>query len=369
MQTRGFTDFIVHHFIYYNFRDYKAEFLLPILQERHECKLQGKQVEAEILKLIANGNFGYNAIQSTNYSTTKIIHEAGYNKSTATWRRPENMQSISVIGVIDLNLRTRASKIKKKGLETVLAEEAEEEEESKAKPKKPKYQLLLSVMISGQTKYIRNTIAQAVSTLSNSKMVILRSVHAILVCLDPRLFEICYMDTDSCLISTTFPRIEQCVLPHKLELWRQLDILADETSPHSCHGKMKLEGVYCHAYFKGIKIYRLLNEWKDDGSEGGSAHSDSVYTRCKGVSMARARTMTNAVFTDNTKPVVTQRHGLGGAHTYEITLFYETKQLAMPFNLKRFQIDNVHTAPIGVVLPSKFKLQHEGENIVVVGQN
>ncbi len=61
---------------------------------------------------------------------------------------------------------------------------------------KYKYSFLYSMVVSGVGKQIKNCIPRGVAVLSNSKTIILSQVSTMLNCLDPKLTEICYMDTD-----------------------------------------------------------------------------------------------------------------------------------------------------------------------------
>ena len=84
-----------------------------------------------------------------------------------------------------------------------------------------RYSFLYSMVSSGVTKKIRNCISKAVAILSNSKTIILGHVNFLLECLDPRLAQLCYMDTDSCIFSFTHPSLEDNLLPEKRERWAE----------------------------------------------------------------------------------------------------------------------------------------------------
>jgi hypothetical protein len=71
-------------------------------------------------------------------------------------------------------------------------------------------------MVSSRvTKKIQNLIPKAVAILSNSKTIILGHIIFLLECLDPRLVQLCYMDTDSCIFSFTHTLLAENLLPEK----------------------------------------------------------------------------------------------------------------------------------------------------------
>jgi hypothetical protein len=210
-----------------------------------------------------------------------------------------------------------------------------------------RYSFLYSMVSSGVTKKIRNCIAKAVAILSNSKTIILGHVNFLLECLDPRLAQLCYMDTDSCIFSFTHPSLEDNLLPEKREKWIEGNIIADETGETSCHGKLKLEGTFRVGLFKALKIYRLFTTSQFQEEQ----KNKSCYTRCKGVNRNIAQVIPNAVFDkESVETVVVHRSCLRPSRTGEMLIAHECKSLAAPFNLKRHvHSDGIHTFPISYV--------------------
>jgi hypothetical protein len=115
-----------------------------------------------------------------------------------------------------------------------------------------RYSFLFSIAVSGICKKIKNSIPNAVATLSNSKTIILSHIHWMLECLDPALAELCYIDTDSCIWSFTHPQLEDNLQADKIDKWHSLNIIADEQGQLSCHGKLKLEGTFKAGFFKAF---------------------------------------------------------------------------------------------------------------------
>ena len=210
-----------------------------------------------------------------------------------------------------------------------------------------RYSFLYSMVSSGVTKKIRNCIPKAVAILSNSKTIILGHVNFLLECLDPRLAELCYMDTDSCIFSFTHPLLEDNLLPEKREAWLAGDIIADENGEKSCHGKLKLEGTFRVGFFKALKIYRLFSSREFNQEQ----KNKTCYTRCKGVNRNIAKVIPNSTFDkDAVDKVVVHRSCLRPSRTGEMLIAHECKSLAAPFNLKRrVYEDGIHTFPISYV--------------------
>jgi hypothetical protein len=204
-----------------------------------------------------------------------------------------------------------------------------------------KFNFLLSVVKSGEQKQIKNFLPGAVSILSNSKKLFLDHINAMLKCLDSGLAELTYIDTDSVLFSTTYPDLNDCIRPELKELWLEADVLADQTSELSVHGKMKLEGTFRLGHFKTLKIYRLFNEDEAAGFV-------QAYTQCKGVNRRVALRLPDLAFdSEDLSRIVVHRTALRPTRTGEMTLANEAKTLARPFNLKRFTtLDSIHTLPI-----------------------
>jgi len=222
---------------------------------------------------------------------------------------------------------------------------------------KYKYSFLYSMVVSGVGKQIKNCIPRGVAVLSNSKTIILSHVSTMLNCLDPKLAEICYMDTDSCIFSLTHENIEDNLLAEKKEEWKLLDIIADESGDKTCHGKMKLEGTFKVGLFKALKIYRLFSssEFEKERKE------KTCYTRCKGVNRYIATLIPNSVFDQQRlNQVVVHRSCLRPSRTGEMLIAHECKSLAAPFNLKRHVTsDGLHTFPISFV-PDEDMIEDHG---------
>lgn len=128
-------------------------------------------------------------------------------------------------------------------------------------------------------------------------------------------------------------------MPRKKELFYRNDILADEKSITSFHGKLKCEGVYKGGRFRTIKIYRLYSD-------------NDLYTRCKGVNRLQADNLPNCTFDNSNLSINTiERHALRPTAAGEMCIMHESRSLACPMNLKRYVMpDGVHTIPISLAI-------------------
>ena len=230
---------------------------------------------------------------------------------------------------------------------TVLSKKGGDHNYCQKKRSKYVYDFLYSVVSSGEHKAIKNCLPKAVAILSNSKVIFLSHINTMLTCLDPKKAEICYTDTDSCIFSMTHKNLEDNLRDDKRAEWKEASILADENGPLSCHGKMKLEGVFTAGLFKALKIYRLFS----DTNFNQEFVDKTCYTRCKGVNRNIAKIVPNSVFhRDFLGQVVVHRSCLRPSRTGEMLIAHEAKSLARPFNIKRFVAnDGLHTFPISYI--------------------
>ena len=231
-----------------------------------------------------------------------------------------------------------------------VIENALQQQEKEKPPSKEKYNyhFLYSLTLSGKEKPIVNNLPGAVAVLSNSKKIFLGHINNMLICSDPRLVELCYIDTDSCIFSMTYPNWEDCLMTDQLERWNRSQVMADESGTVSCHGQMKCEGVYNGGLFKTLKIYRLFGS----GCYPSPATAD-FYTRCKGVNRHLAEKLKNSDFdveTGDKKSTVVTRTCLRPTASGQILMTKESRSLSMALNFKRKVTSNgVHTFPISFV--------------------
>ena len=201
------------------------------------------------------------------------------------------------------------------------------------------YHFLYALTLSSGDKDIVNNLPGAVAVLSNSKRIFLGHINNMLVCSDPRLTELCYIDTDSCIFSMTYQNWDDCLLDSQVEKWNASRVMADESAEQSCHGQMKCEGLYSGGLFKTLKIYRLFDQ------------SEEIYTRCKGVNRHLAEQLTNSDFdSESAVAAVVTRTCLRPSASGQILMTKESRSLSNAVNFKRKVTANgVHSFPISFV--------------------
>lgn len=344
ISNRGFWNFTVTHFLEYKFVTHSKAFLEPLLQERHSAKLRKDHVSAECLKLICNGSYGYNALESSNYNTCRLITATNLKRAQTSISAFLSLDRVQLIGIVEIK-KKKTNKERRNEFEDNEAVEDNNEEDENGfddddDEEGKNFDFLYSVIVSGKHRPIKNSLPKAVSILSNSKTLFLDHIQTLLSCLDPRLAELCYIDTDSCIFSLTNPSLEDCLLKNKQEHFKKKNILVkNENCPESFHGKLKCEGTYLGGHFRTIKIYRLYSK-KD------------FYTRCKGINRHQADHLPNKTFDHRDLGTNTlQRHALRPTAAGEMCIVHESRSLACPINLKRFVLaDEIHTIPLSMAM-------------------
>lgn len=341
ISNRGFWNFTVTHFLEYKFVTHSKAFLEPLLQERHSAKLRRDHVSAECLKLICNGSYGYNALESSNYNSCRLITATNLKRNQTTIAGFLSLDRVQLIGIVETKKKNKAKKQTNEFEDLEAIEDENDEAECDENTDEIKnFDFLYSVIVSGKNRAINNSLPKAVSILSNSKTLFLDHIQTLLSSLDPRLAELCYIDTDSCIFSLTNPSLEECLLPNKKDAFEKKDILVkNEKCPQSFHGKLKCEGTYLGGHFRTIKIYRLYSK-KD------------FYTRCKGINRYQADNLPNKTFDHRDLATSTlQRHALRPTAAGEMCIVHESRSLACPTNLKRFVLkDGIHTIPLSMAM-------------------
>ena len=399
VRERGLRDYKITHFIQYKFSDYSKDFLEPILERRHRYKREGMTVGAETLKLVANGSFGYTALESSNYDTTLYKTDVSLSKTRKRLASSLSMKNASFVGVVKFKQATRnrgrppEAKRRRRQFEDEEAEESagenseaekkEEEEdalgldlsvltraagsededsemsneeldgdleeallaEAKSVPT-CNYKFLFLVTVSGKYKRINNCISRAVSILSNSKKIFLGLVLGLLRQADPALVEPVYCDTDSIILSCTHKRLEDNLVEGGEERLLEAKVIGSEDSVTSIHGKLKLEGTFTAGSFRALKVYRLFSseqlaetEEEADPMYPDMSQLSTVYTRCKGISRGLANVVETREFGPSldfsSEILQAYKASLRPTRAAEMVIQLERKSLAQPYNYKR----------------------------------
>jgi len=144
--------------------------------------------------------------------------------------------------------------------------------------------------------------------------------------LDPRLAELCYTDTDSCLWTTAYPTLEECLRPGAdPEALRRL--LVDPDSQLQQGGRLKLEGTYTSGLFRSPKCYALRNRLDEDAS----------CRRMRSVARRTQALLHPHHFGQNpdTQGVVVGRVALRPTKGFQMTLQEEYQRTTHGFNFQR----------------------------------
>jgi len=110
MNVRKFANFEIRHLLVYQFGDDPKHFLEPILQRRHDAKRAGNAVEAECLKLIGNGSFGYNGLEITNYNSVRLMRESTYRRERYKGLAHRNLKHTTMLSLIRTKIRPKAKR-------------------------------------------------------------------------------------------------------------------------------------------------------------------------------------------------------------------------------------------------------------------
>ena len=111
---------------------------------------------------------------------------------------------------------------------------------------------------------ISNLVQFAAYVINAAKSVILRQLHLLLNNCSPFRLALCYMDTDSIIVTTSRPSLDECVMPEKRAVWREsvrMSIMEKSDSLHPQVGCQKLEGMFGSLNIRSIKSYRLEDEF------------------------------------------------------------------------------------------------------------
>ena len=398
IEERGFSNYFITHFIAYKFSNYSSEFLGPILQKRHDFKKLGNVTASAAAKLAMNSNYGYKGMEASNYSKTRITTGTRLINYRLKKMGHLDLRHVTMLGLVKIPIKRKSSKNNKKQKiskmrlfcereaiedenddddddnydddddddddddnEKYLKEDLEfcylsdEDQQNISHDHNyhynvtpvlvnstPKYkiEMLYAITFSGKQTKIKNCLPKAIAILSNSKKFFLGHIKILLECLDPRLAELCYVDTDSCFFSMSFPSLDECLLKEKKDEFYFRNIIADENAILSCHGKMKCEGIFTAANFRSLKVYRLYNDLEQP--------LPSQISHCKGVSTLTAVELPENMFNVfQEEQIYVTRNSLRPNRSGQILITKESKKLAIPFNLKRFVCaDTIHTFPL-----------------------
>lgn len=311
VKKRGLAKFKVVHFVHYNARAWFKPFLEKNLQARWTLKSDPKKkLECQILKLLNNGFYGYNSIQSTNFSKCRVSSEKTLVKNRARYQKArqvlflgckdsktgafadllKNGSSVSQLpaGFPDLMPRESSDLAEIRALEKAakalnllsgkidsqerkcslgpsqendeeyFSEDAEALEDCVA-PEESSPELLFLLTRKNEKGRLLNTHQISGSILGISKVIFYEHIRSLLELLDPRKAEICYLDTDSIIIATSEPELYECVEEGLEEAFEKQSqhLFVDESSPRHQTGKLKLEMLAKSGRFTSLYKHRI----------------------------------------------------------------------------------------------------------------
>ena len=158
---RGLANVEILHYIHFECRKYISEFVLGLLQDRHDLIRCGKKnsLDSMILKIMSNAIFGIYLMERTRYP-----HFTYAAEHTLVKDRVWNIADLTVVGVA----------------------------EHKGRPS-----LLYLVQRTQKECRIRNLIHSGALILANSRNTFFHQLFCLLELLDPQKVELLYTDTDS----------------------------------------------------------------------------------------------------------------------------------------------------------------------------
>jgi len=405
MNERRFSGFRVRHLILYKFGDDPRHFLEPILQRRHDAKKAGNSVEAECLKLVGNGSFGYNGLEATNYTRVRLMREDTYRRERYRSLAHESLKHTTMLALVRRKLKKKKGDRRKKKRERpssafVSAEEArgvddddddddDDEDNDDERLEEREFNAVLGVQgddddddddddegggeeeksdggvddeaVERQSARIfgKNPSRIGLSPLyavetSGSKRALFNNLpKAVAVLGNSKRVFFSHLQT---MLDCLDPALaELCYIDTDSCLWslshpRLEDcLLADKRSLWERKNIVADESgaASCHGKLKLEGTYSAALFKTSKIYRLLDEESAAVYTRAKGVNRHQALRLENRHFDANwNSAVVVHRTSLRPRKTGEIWMATEAKKLSVPFNLKRHvAADGIHTLP------------------------
>ena len=175
-----------------------------------------------------------------------------------------------------------------------------------------------------------NTAQMGATILGSSRVIFYQHIVDLLNVLDPAKAECAYLDTDSLVIYISGTDLEDSVLPSEREHFDKVlaeTIFGDASGELVPHSKLKLEGKYRQAWFRGMKSYYLKDEL---GKEG----TDTV--RARGVVRSVQSKMTPELFKMTEAGTETfNNYAIKPTPSMDMTITRQSRRNATCINYKR----------------------------------
>lgn len=297
VKERKLSGFKLLHFYRYSGREYLKDLVHKVLQERHELKLAGlgNSLHAGVLKVFLNSFYGFTLLESTRFSKYTFSNESSLGRR----RDPASIKSLSIVGAAPSKRRKLA-------------------------------ELYYLVERGNENAQIRNLSNFGGAILGWSRVVIYSHMLKLLNCLDLKMANLTYMDTDSLVFHLGSRDLLECVLPARRREFE--DSVREEIfgsdDPKVCQpGYMKIEGFFKRGIFRSPKTYYL------EGFKEGE-----ILSRSKGIPSRIQRQMTKSDFElarGDQKKRFYQSYYLNPTVGGEIALVVKSKKQSRLTNMKR----------------------------------
>ena len=327
VENRQFHGFKVIHVAAYKEIANLRGFLDKFMQTRWKIKKtnEGSELESLTCKLFVNGYYGFSSIDHRRYCKTRIVSEQVLQK-TGLGR---NVLNVTCMGCKKMTVVPRKESGRNKG---------SLRRKCWAKNPENDYQLLYAVTEKNTEAKIENVAQISAGILGTSKCIFFTKINFLTDIMDPALFQICYLDTDSIYMTIARDSLEECVKPGRMEEFEAKRHVIFENSDSDRHqgGLLKIEGEYRRAYFPGLKNYYLDNEIEEILSQPVKSIPSATY-RAKGISHLGQRNLAVEHFkvsvdSDN---VSTNVWRLRPQPNMTLGMTPVSRKLNKPLNLKR----------------------------------
>jgi hypothetical protein len=180
INKRGFCNFEIDHFFYYEERDYLSQWLDSLLQKRYELKKsKGNELKMNVLKLIINSFYGMMGIEAVHFPKTKLVRESSWSKKRRDdiEKSMNKIMRVTLVGALDESGRRCPG---------------EGKDELPIKRRKKDCDLLYAITRKNDLAKISNCIQASAAILSQSREIFFEKIYLLLKYCDPRFMELCY---------------------------------------------------------------------------------------------------------------------------------------------------------------------------------
>lgn len=245
VRHRGFQNFTIKHLVVYRRRPYLDNFLNDLLQRRWDLKKQdfNQSLLNTCLKLFLNGSYGYSALQGSAWPKTKYVTSKSIKKLLRKKLQNFGLETSLTTKFLNHCTTLQLSKLLKKlspEISTIAlagvkfpntfefdANSGEFVSEKLGRKKKGVLKLYRLTFETKDTR-IRNVQQLSSHITSSSKAIILFHIHVFENCMDGKLMEFQYSDTDCMFQASYSNKLDDLVWPPLKQLWNNWKCLVME---------------------------------------------------------------------------------------------------------------------------------------------